>query len=63
MCKDEVLEEIYKIREEHARAFNYDLEAICDDLRQKQAESGRQIISQPLKRPSQQHNKSLHPTV
>lgn len=63
MCKDKVLEEIYKIREEHARAFNYDLEAICDDLRQKQAESGRQIISQPLKRSSQQHNKSLHPTV
>ena len=61
MCKDEVLEEIYKIREEHARVFNYDLEAICDDLRQKQAESGRQIISQPLKRPSQQHNKSLLP--
>lgn len=49
MWKDEVLEEIYKIREEHAKSFNYDLQAICDDLRKKQAESGRKIISEPLK--------------
>jgi len=53
MWKDEILEEIYKIREEHAKAFNYDLHAICDDLRRKQAESGRQIISKPLKQPRQ----------
>ncbi|MEH2086372.1 hypothetical protein [Nostoc sp.] len=37
MWKDEILEEIYRIREEHAKAFNYDLQAICDDLRQKKA--------------------------
>ena len=52
MWKDEILEEIYKIREEHARAFNYDLRAICDDLRGKQLSSDRQIISQPLKQPT-----------
>ena len=52
MWKDEILEEIYKIREEHAKAFNYDLQAICDDLRRKQANSGRKIISQPLKQPT-----------
>ncbi len=55
MWKDEVLEEIYRIREEHAKAFNYNLQVICDDLRQKQAASGRQIISTPLKQPTQQH--------
>ena len=53
MWKDEILEEIHKIREEHALAFNYDLQAICDDLRQKQASSDRQIISKPLKQPHQ----------
>jgi hypothetical protein len=63
MWKDEVLEEIYTIREEHAKTFNYDLQAICDDLRKKQADSGRQIISKPLKQLSQRHNKSLHPTA
>jgi hypothetical protein len=53
MWKDEVLEEIYKIREEHAKFFNYDLQAICDDLQKRQAESGRQLISQPLKQRQQ----------
>ena len=63
MWKDEVLEEIYTIREEHAKSFNYDLQAICNDLRKRQAESGRQIISKPLKQRSQQPNKSLYPTA
>jgi len=48
MWKDEVLEEIHRVREEHAKSFNYDLKAICADLRKRQAESGRQIISRPL---------------
>lgn len=56
MWKDEVIEEIYKIREEHAEAFNYDLQAICDDLQKRQAESGRQVISKPLKQYSQPRN-------
>jgi hypothetical protein len=49
MWQDEIVEEIYQLREEHAKAFNYSLQEICDDLRQKQAESGRQIITTPLK--------------
>jgi hypothetical protein len=57
MWKDEVLEEIHKNREEHAEAFNYDLQAICDDLRKKQAASNRQVISKPLKQLSKQQNK------
>jgi hypothetical protein len=45
MCKDEILEEIHKIREEHAQAFNYDLQAICDDLRLITTDTGiNQII-------------------
>jgi hypothetical protein len=61
MWKDEILEEIYKIREEHAKSFNYDMKAICNDLRKKQALSSRMIISVPLK--SRTDNKSLNPTV
>lgn len=49
MWKDEVLEEIYRIREEHAKSFNYDLQAICVDLQKRQTESGRLVISKPLK--------------
>ncbi len=58
MWKDEVLEEIYRIREDHAKAFNYDLKAICDDLQKRQAVSGRKIISQPLRQSRQQHSKA-----
>lgn len=62
MRKDEILEEIYRIREEHAKSFNYDLQAICNDLRKKQSIGGRQIISVPLKPRNQPHSKSLQPT-
>jgi hypothetical protein len=62
MWRDEILEEIHRIREEHAKAFNYDLKAICGDLQKRQAASGRKIISKPLRQPHQPHNKSLHPT-
>ena len=46
---DEILSDIRKIRDEQAKSFNYDLTAICADLRKKQATSGRQMISIPLK--------------
>ena len=49
MWKDEILEEIHKYREEYAKSFNYDLHAIVEDLRRKQAGRVKQIISKPLK--------------
>ncbi|QYX33355.1 hypothetical protein [Sphaerospermopsis torques-reginae] len=49
MLNDEVLAEIRKIRDQEAKSFNYDLTAICGDLRRQQATSGRKIISLPLK--------------
>lgn len=48
MWKDEVLEEIYKIREEHAKSFNYDLHEICKDLKKKQVAKNRKMITQRL---------------
>jgi hypothetical protein len=49
MWKDEIVEEIHRIREEHAKAFNYDLKAMVADWQEKQAASGRKMISVPLK--------------
>ncbi|MGB7413828.1 MAG: hypothetical protein WA902_06440 [Thermosynechococcaceae cyanobacterium] len=45
MWKDEIVEEIHQIREEYAKSFNYDLDAIFADLRKKQAESGREAVN------------------
>ena len=45
MWKDPIVEEIRRIREEYAAEFNYDLAAICRDLRKRQAEGGRVVVS------------------
>jgi len=47
MWRDPIVEEIRRIRDEHARKFNYDLHAICEDIRQRQASSGRTVVSRP----------------
>lgn len=45
MWTDEIVEEIHRIREEYAKSFNYDLDAIFADLRKKEAESGREVVT------------------
>jgi hypothetical protein len=37
MKKDPILEEIHKVREEHARKFDYDLHAMFEDIRKREA--------------------------
>ncbi len=49
MWKDEIVEEIHQIRDRYAKSFNYDLNAIFEDLRKKEAESGREVVT--LSRP------------
>ena len=43
--KDEIVEEVRRVRDEHAAKFDYDISAICADIRRKQDESGRKIVS------------------
>ena len=45
MWKDPIVEEIHKIREEHAARFNYDPVAIYKDLKRLEQESGRKTVS------------------
>ncbi|MGK7875098.1 MAG: hypothetical protein AB4426_17910 [Xenococcaceae cyanobacterium] len=59
MWQDEILEEIHRIREEHARSFNYDIRAICEDWRRKQAQSGRQFVTLT---PARQSNNAVQRT-
>jgi hypothetical protein len=51
MTDDPIVAEVRKARDEYARRFNYDLDAICNDLRQRQAQAGRKAVSFPPKRP------------
>ena len=50
MWHDPIVEEIRKIRAEHAARFNYDLRAIVEDLRKRQHEGGRKVVSLPPRR-------------
>ena len=34
--KDPIVEEVRKARDEHARKFHYDLDAICRDIQARQ---------------------------
>ena len=51
MWTDSVVEEIRKVREEHAAKFNYDLHAIYRDLKEQERQSRREVVSLPPKRP------------
>ena len=55
MWRDPIVEEIHRIRDEHAKKLNYDLHAICEDIRKKQSTSGIKVISR-LPRRSIVHN-------
>jgi hypothetical protein len=48
---DTIVAEVRKAREEYARKFNFDLDAICADLRRKQKLAGGPVVSLP-KRPA-----------
>jgi hypothetical protein len=47
---DEIITELHQIRERYARQFNFDLNAMYADLREKQNKSGRVVVSFPPKR-------------
>ena len=54
MWKDPIVEEIHRVREEYAKRLNYDLHAICEDLRKKQGKTNHNIVSRPPRKPVNQ---------
>ena len=59
MSRDSVVDEVRAIRDAYAKQFNYDIEAICRDLKDKEAKSGRELVSLPpkpsVRLPSREH--------
>lgn len=45
MQPDPIVAEVRAAREAYAAKFNFDLHAICRDLKEKERASGRQIVS------------------
>ena len=42
--KDPIIEEIRRIREEHSKQFNYDLDAICEDYKKHQSKIKNRLV-------------------
>ncbi|MFB2879726.1 type II toxin-antitoxin system HicB family antitoxin [Floridanema aerugineum] len=57
MWKDEIVEEIHRIRDEYAKSFDYNLDAIFADLQKQQAASGRKLVSLQPKQQSDNKKK------
>jgi hypothetical protein len=50
MERDDPVEEIRAFRDEYARRFNYDLRAMCRDLKERQSKNGRQSVTLPSRK-------------
>ena len=58
---DPIVEEIRKIRDEHAARFNYDADAIFDDFERSQKELGLPLVILPPNRVSKPASAQDHP--
>lgn len=47
---DPIIAEVRKARDSYASKFNYDIQAMCRDLKKRQAQNPNKVISLPPKR-------------
>jgi len=47
MTKDPIVEEVRKARQAHAAKFNYNINAIFEDLKKKEKACGHKVITRP----------------
>jgi hypothetical protein len=67
MSTDAIVAEVRQAREALAQRFNYDLRAMIQDARERQAAGGRQVVSfppKPARKPIPQRlpNQGMQPT-
>ena len=51
MERDPIVEETRKLREEYAAKFNHDPDAIFDDIRKRQSQGGKNLVTFPPRKP------------
>jgi hypothetical protein len=47
---DPIVAEVRKARDAYAKKFNYDIKAMCRDLKNRQTQHANKIISRPAKK-------------
>lgn len=53
MWRDPIVEETRKRRDEYAAEFNHNPDAIFDDIRKRQSQAGKRLVSFPARKPLQ----------
>ncbi len=48
--KDEIIEELWQIKDEEARNANYDVRTLCRQLREEQGKSGAVLVDRSSRR-------------
>ncbi|MBC8041873.1 MAG: hypothetical protein IAF08_00365 [Rhizobacter sp.] len=56
MWKDEIVEEVCKHREAYSSQFNYDLDAIVADIKEKEKPHQDRLVSREAEKPSTDKN-------
>src|SRR5208282_683258 len=57
---DPIVDEVRRVRDAHAAMFNYDLDAIFQDIKEQEKKSGLKFVSYPPRRT--EPNQTLQPT-
>jgi hypothetical protein len=63
MWVDKIVEEIRAVRDAHAARFDYDLDAIYQDLKKQEKKSIRRIVNLPPKRVKCEKNTVIEPVA
>ena len=53
MDRDPIVEETRKLREEYAAKFQHDRDALFDDIKRRQSEGGKKLVTFPPRKPKQ----------
>jgi hypothetical protein len=59
--EDPIVEEVRQARDAYAKRFNYDLDAIYRDLKEKERRSGHVIVPCPNKQEAAGSSEETHP--
>lgn len=54
MLQDPIIEELHRIRAEYAAQLDNDLHKICEDIRRRQVEAGRKVVTRKPRKPQVQ---------
>jgi hypothetical protein len=54
---DEIMREVWRAKDELAKRFNYDLEALAAELRRREKESGRKVVN--MEKQSAEHTATM----